>query len=267
MGLPAGRAAPAEPAAVLPLSSAPRLCCPPLSSRSSARRPSQPCLRPPVPARTSRAHVSMRPAARGPRPGNSPSHAYAGARSGPPSLPPSPPPSRRRSGPGSREKRGPWGGVRRAEAGKWGRLPVASASGAGSVSPALGAGEAGAVLPAQGTEWLRLCALHGGPGRGAVSPAEAHPPSACVPGPSGTPTRNFNLSTEGRAVGASSRGYQEGAGGARGWGPANPRRGTCGPSYFAGETGQRCGSGGCPGSRSFSALGKGKHRVPHCVPF
>lgn len=93
-----------------------------------------------VPALTSRARVSMRPTARGPRPGTL-ALAHLCTRALGPFLPSFAGPSSR-----SRGKERTQG--RRAGAGRWIRLPVASASGADSELPALGARVAGTVLPA-----------------------------------------------------------------------------------------------------------------------
>lgn len=103
-------AARADPAAALLLCSAPLFCSPPLSSRVLCQPPSRFCLWPPVPACTSRARVSMRPAARGPRPGTL-ALAHLCTRASGPSLPlPVPAP---RAG----VRRKPWGGGRRAAGG------------------------------------------------------------------------------------------------------------------------------------------------------
>lgn len=138
----------------------------------------------PASGRRSGAHVTgaCEHAPRGPAPART-APARVCTAPGPPVLPPRP-----------RQVPGPWseGGERsrglRAEAHRWGRLPVASASGAGSGSSALEAG---------GGRWVP---------RG--SPRLPVPlPRPGYPGPCRTPTRNFNLSAEGLSVGERWRRY------------------------------------------------------------
>ncbi|XP_045444755.1 translation initiation factor IF-2-like [Pipistrellus kuhlii] len=125
----------------------------------------------PASGRRSGAHVTgaCEHAPRGPAP--------ARPAPGPSLLPPRP-----RQVPGPRSEGGERSRELRAEAHKWGRLPVASASGAGSGSSAVEAG---------GGRWVP---------RG--SPRLPVPlPRPEYPGPCRTPTRNFNLSAEGLSVG------------------------------------------------------------------